>query len=320
MGMLIDGKWQEQPHLYGDNKKRYPRHSGVFRNRIKNDNSSRYLAEANRYHLYVSFACPWSSRVIIFYMLKGLQNIISLSSLEPVMQKNGWEFGDANTETHDPLYQARYLYELYIKTDPTHTGRVTLPVLWDKHTNTIVNNDSVEIVHILNSEFNDLIDNRYDFCPSEHVNEIDQLNQFIYENINDGVYHCGYAKSQQEYDIAFDRLYSALDTLEERLSKHRYLIGNQLTEPDWLLFPTLIRFDTVYFINFKCNLRRIIDYPNLSAYLRDLYQTPGIKETVNFMQIKQHYFIGHNNTRHVSIIPKGPKLNLDFPHHRERMF
>ncbi len=320
MGMLVDGKWQKIPMLYGDKKKHYPRHGGVYRHKIKSDNSSNYPSEMNRYHVYVSYACPWANRIMIFYHLKQMQNVMTMSPLDSVMQDHGWEFGDYASGTHDPIFNAKYLYELYLKADPTYTGRVTLPVLWDKVTNTIVNNDSAEIVRMMNSEFNKWLPNSYDYCPPALKNEIDELNQFIYSNINDGVYHCGYAKSQQDYDLAFDALFSALDTIENRLRKQRYLIGNQLTESDWLLFPTLIRFDSVYYSNLKCNLKRIIDYPNLSGYLRDLYQTIGIKETVNINEIKKHYYSGHGKLNHVYIIPKGPEFNLDMTHTRAEMF
>ncbi|TID97968.1 glutathione-dependent reductase, partial [Legionella pneumophila] len=248
--------------------------------------------------------------------LKGLENIISFSFSDPVMGKNGWSYGESGNETADEINHIHYLKELYLLARKDYTGRVTVPVLWDKKKKTIVNNESSEIMRMLNSEFNAFSSTDHDYYPKQWRQKIDEINQLVYENINNGVYKCGFAKSQKAYEEAFDALFNTLNQIENLLATQRYLIGEQLTEADWRLFTTLIRFDAVYHGHFKCNLQRIADYPHLSNYLRELYQFPGIKETVNFNHIKQHYYRSHLSINPTGIVPKGPKLNLDEPHNR----
>jgi putative glutathione S-transferase len=316
MGMLVNGEWQILPVAKNDLKGSFVRPDSIFQHTVTKDGSSGFKAEPNRYHLYISYACPWASRAIIFRVLKGLENVISISSVEPLMLDNGWEFGSAKTNTADPLYHLKFLYELYQKSDPQYTGKVTVPVLWDKVNNTIVNNESSQIIRMLNSEFNEYAKSNDDYYPENLKTEIDNMNDYIYHNINNGVYKCGFANSQEAYDEAFDNLFSALNKIENILSSKRYLIGNTLTEADWRLFTTLIRFDVVYYVHFKCNLNRIKDYPNLYNYLKELYQYPKIKETVNFSDIKQHYYQSHKFINPLGIIPKGPSLDLDTPYNR----
>ncbi len=316
MGMLINGKWEILPVAKNDLKGDFVRPDSIFQHSITKDCHSGFKAEPNRYHLYISYACPWASRAIIFRILKGLENIISMSCVEPLMLENGWEFGSSNHKTADPLYHLKYLYELYQKADSQYTGKVTVPILWDKVKQTIVNNESSQIIRMLNSEFNAFSKNNHDYYPENLKKEIDTINDLIYHNINNGVYKCGFASSQNAYDMAFDNLFSALDKIENVLSTQRYLTGNILTEADWRLFTTLIRFDAVYYVHFKCNLKRIIDYPNLYNYLKELYQYPGIKETVNFSDIKQHYYQSHKFINPLGIIPKGPELDLETPYNR----
>jgi putative glutathione S-transferase len=318
MGMLIEGKWEKTILFASDKTGHFLRPESAFRNWVTQDGSSNFHAEPHRYHLYISYACPWACRALIFRALKGLEEVISFSFVEPLMLDNGWEFGPTGSETQDPINHKKYLYEIYQKADPHYTGKITVPVLWDKHSNTIVNNESSEIIRMLNSEFNAYTQNTYDYYPMELRPKIDELNAFIYDNINNGVYKCGFAISQEAYEQAFDALFFALDKVEQILSAHRYLLGSKITEADWRLFTTLIRFDVVYFGHFKCNLRRIEDYPNLSNYLRDLYQVPKIKETVNFKHIKQHYYGSHRSINPTGIIPKGPAIDYDRPHNRER--
>lgn len=315
MGSLIDGKWEKSPLIKTDKNGKFIRQDSLFRDWIKKEDDQ-FKPEKDRYHLYISHACPWASRTVIFRKLKELEDIISLSTVNPLMLDNGWEFGPKNSESSDPLYQSRYLYEIYLKADPNYTGKVTVPVLWDKKSETIVNNESSEIIRMLNSEFNEFTNNKNDFYPKHLHQQINEINDFVYHNINNGVYKCGFASSQSAYENAFDNLFSALDKLEEKLSKQRYLVNNELTEADWRLFTTLVRFDVVYVGHFKCNLRRIEDYPHLSNYLRDLYQTPGIAETVNLKHIKEHYYRSHTQINPSGIVPKGPEINFETPHNR----
>jgi putative glutathione S-transferase len=273
-----------------------------------------------RYHLYVSLACPWAHRTLIFRALKGLDNAISVSIVDPLMLEDGWAFSDFPGCVPDTVNHARYLREVYAKADSRYSGRVTVPVLWDRETGTIVNNESSEIVRMLNSEFEDIARLHEDYYPQPLRAEIDAVNQLVYKNINNGVYRCGFATTQEAYDGAFDALFSALDELEARLDRSRYLVGDRITEADWRLFPTLVRFDAVYYGHFKCNLRRIGDYPNLSNYLRDLYQVPGIAETVDMSHIKRHYYASHRHINPTGIVPKGPQIDFSAPHDRVRKF
>jgi len=319
MGMLINGKlvdnWLEKEVEEGD----FKRMESTFRHWVTNDGSSEFTAEANRYHLYVSDACPWAHRTVIFRKLKKLEQIIGLSVVEADMFDEGWTFEEQGKYS-DELYGLRYMHEIYTRADKNFTGQITVPVLWDKKLNTIVNNESSEIIRMLNSAFNDFTDVKTDYYPDFMRDKIDAINQPVYENINNGVYRCGFATSQDVYEKAFDRLFNELETLENVLSKQRYLVGSEITEADWRLFTTLIRFDAVYVGHFKCNLKRISDYPNLSNYVRELYQIEGIAETVDFEYIKRHYYISHTSVNPTQLVPKGPELNFTKAHDRNEKF
>lgn len=277
-----------------------------------------FQAEPDRYHLYVSYACPWAHRTLILRKLKGLEKIISVSVVNPDMGDEGWKFGGYSAATPDHVNHFNYLYQAYQLADSNYSGIVTVPVLWDKKQNTIVNNESSEIIRMLNNAFNAYSDNQNDYYPESLRTEIDKINSFIYENINNGVYRCGFAQTQAAYEAAFDKLFTALDQTEEILSSQRYLVGSQITEADWRILPTLIRFDPVYVGHFKCNLKRIADYPNLSNYMRDLYQQPGIAETFNLDHTKRHYYYSHESINPTRIVPKGPALDYMAPHDRNR--
>ena len=277
-----------------------------------------FKAEPGRYHLYVSLACPWAHRTLIFRRLKKLDEIISVSVVHPHMEAKGWDFRVYPGATGDNLYAHDYLYELYGRADPHYSGIVTVPVLWDKHRQTIVNNESSEIIRMLNSAFDAWGDSSVDFYPAPLREAIDAINQRVYDGINNAVYRVGFARTQAAYERNFDRLFAALDELEAHLSTQRYLAGAQITEADWRLFPTLIRFDAVYVGHFKCNRQRIADYPNLFNYLLELYQYPGIAETVNFEHIKQHYYYSHTHLNPARIVPKGPRQDLTQAHNRNR--
>ena len=323
MGLLIEGRWHDQWYDTGKSKGEFLRTNSQFRNWITADGSagpsgeSGFPAEAGRYHLYVSLACPWAHRTLIFRALKSLEDIIPVSIVHPYMLDNGWVFDDWKGETADALYGFNCLHQLYTRANPDYSGRVTVPVLWDTEQETIVSNESSEIIRMFNSAFADLTPEKTDYYPEELRNEIDSINARIYEALNNGVYRCGFATTQKAYEAAFTELFACLDELELRLSKQRFLIGNRLTEADWRLFTTLIRFDAVYYSHFKTNLRRISDYPELYAYTRDLYQQPGIKQTVNLEHIKQHYYYSHETINPTRIVPEGPELNFDEAHQRD---
>ncbi len=297
-----------------------------FRNWITPDGSpgksgsGGFNAEAGRYHLIVSYACPWAHRTLIFRKLKKLEDVISVSVVNPKMGHESWDFDEFPGATGDQLFNAKFLYELYHKVAPQYGGVVTVPVLWDKKLNTIVNNESSEIIRMLNSSFNEFTDVKDDYFPEALRGEIEKINTMIYDDINNGVYKTGFARSQLAYEKAFTNLFNALDQLEAILDKQCYLVGEQITEADWRLFPTLIRFDAVYVGHFKCNLRRIADYPNLSNYLRELYQHPGIAETVNLDHIKTHYYWSHESINPTRIIPRGPELDFTVAHNRKKKF
>ncbi len=316
MGQLVDGKWVTQAEIAEIKKGRFERPASVIRDWITQDGSSAFKAEPNRYHLYISYACPWACRTLIMRKLKGLEDVISLSYVDALMGSEGWSFGESGDDTKDPLYNKSHLHEIYTTSHPDYTGRVTVPVLWDKQSKTIVNNESAEIMCMLNREFNEYASSDIDYCPEALRAEIDEINEFVYHSINNGVYRCGFAKSQAAYDEAFDQLFAALDKIEARLSKQRYLVGDTITEADWRLFTTLIRFDPVYVGHFKCNKKRIADYPNLSGYLRELYQIPGVAETVRFDHIKVHYYASHLTINPTGIVPKGPEMDLMAKHER----
>lgn len=295
----------------------FVRQDSAFREWVTADGSSGFPAESGRYHLYVSLACPWASRAVIYRKLKGLEEVISMTVVDPVRDDRGWRF---MAEEPDPINGFEFLEQAYLLTDPDFEGRVTVPVLWDRETNRAVNNESSEIIRMLNSEFDEFAGNPdLDLYPEVLRDEIDRLNDRIYPEINNGVYRCGFATTQEAYEKAFVELFEALDWLEGLLGANRYLTGSAITEADWRLFVTLIRFDAVYVGHFKCNQRRIADYPNLSGYVRDLYQHPGIRETVDFDQIKRHYFETHPQINPTGIVPMGPLLDLDSPPGREHL-
>ncbi|MGV1755958.1 glutathione S-transferase family protein [Rhizobium sp. A22-96] len=325
MGMLVDGIWHDVWYDTKETKGHFQRAASQFRNWITPDGAAGptgtggFKAEAGRYHLYVSLACPWAHRTLIFRKLKKLEDLISVSIVDPLMLENGWEFKGKDGGTIDPLFGAKALWEIYIKADPHYSGRVTVPVLWDKQTGTIVNNESAEIIRMFNSAFDGLTGSKDDFYPENLRADIDALNTLVYDTVNNGVYKAGFATTQDAYEENARRIFETLDTLEKRLSTKRYLFGEHLTEADWRLFTTLVRFDAVYVGHFKCNIRRIADYPNLSAYLRDLYQVAGVAETVNIEHIKNHYYRSHRTINPTGIVPIGPELDLDRPHGREQL-
>ena len=297
---------------------RFKRQTSRFRDWVSADGSTRYPAEAGRYHLYVSLACPWAHRAVILRELKGLQDAIGVSIVDPIRDDNGWAFTDAPGTTPDALNGWAYLAEGYVATDPSFDNRVTVPVLWDRKTERIVNNESADIIVMLNSAFDEFASRpKLDLYPAELRGDIDELNAKIYETVNNGVYRTGFASSQEAYEESVYPLFATLDEMDERLATRRFLLGGEQTLADWRLFTTLLRFDAVYVGHFKCNLRRIADYPNLSGYLRDLYQTPGVARTVDLDQIKRHYYETHGGINPSAIVPVGPVLDLDMPHGRE---
>ncbi|MBA4502573.1 glutathione S-transferase family protein [Marinobacterium marinum] len=325
MGLLIDGHWVDQWYDTESTQGRFVRTQSQFRHWITADGQpgpsgeGGFKAEAGRYHLYVSLACPWAHRVLILRVLKGLESMISVSVVNSYMGDHGWTFAPEPGATGDELYGLDYLYQLYQKADPDYSGRVTVPVLWDKHRQTIVSNESAEIIRMLNSAFDDVGAKPGDYYPANLRSEIDALNNSVYDRINNGVYKAGFATSQQAYEQAVYPLFETLDALELRLSQQRYLLGEQITEADWRLFTTLVRFDAVYYGHFKCNLKRLVDYPNLWAYVRELYQWPGISATVNLNHIKDHYYRSHHSINPTAVVPAGPVLDFKQPHQRVYM-
>lgn len=311
MGLLIDGIWHDQWYDTESTGGRFVRQSSQFRHWITAAGKDGFKAESQRYHLYVSYACPWAHRTLIFRAIKGLEKMISISVVNWYMGEHGWTFEPAEDVISDPIHQANYLYEIYTKADPNYTGRVTVPVLWDKKTNTIVNNESSEIIRIFNSEFDHLGATPGDYYPEVLREEIDQVNDRIYKTVNNGVYKAGFATTQDAYEEAVNPLFETLDWIEKKLSNSRYLIGDKLTEADWRLFTTLIRFDPVYVGHFKCNKRRIVDYPNLWNYVKQLYQIPQVAETVNFKHIKGHYYQSHKTINPTGIVPIGPEIDFN---------
>ena len=320
MGLLVDGIWEDTENRISGG--RYHRAVSRFRHWVTADGSAGpsgeagFRAETGRYHLYVCLACPWAHRTVIFRALKTLAGVISLSLVDPLMGSQGWVFGTGDAA--DAVNGKSKLSEIYLAADPHYTGRVSVPVLWDKTRRTIVNNESSEIIRMLNSAFAAFTDERTDYYPPELRGEIDRINAVVYENINNGVYRTGFAVTQEAYEEAFRQVFAALDEIEARLSRQRFLVGNRMTEADWRLFTTLVRFDAVYYGHFKCNLRRIVDYPNLSNYLRDLYQVPGVAGTVSIDQIKRHYYASHRHINPTGIVPLGPELDFAKPHDRAR--
>ena len=317
MGLLVDGQWVDQ---WYDTKKtggRFVRTQAQFRNWITADGSAGptgqagFKAEANRYHLYVSLACPWASRTLMIRTLKGLEDMISISVVHPLMLEHGWTFEEGEGVIGDPIFQVRYLHQVYTAVEPDYTGRVTVPVLFDKKTKTIVNNESSEIIRMLNTAFDGLGAKSGNYVPDQWLEEIDVVNDFVYHRINNGVYKAGFATKQEVYEEEVTTLFAALDQMEERLAGQDYLVGNRLTEADIRLFTTLVRFDAVYFGHFKCNLKPLTAYPNLWAYTKRIYQLPGMAQTVNFYHIKRHYYGSHKTINPTGVIPIGPTLDWD---------
>ena len=312
MGKLVSGVWHDVWYDTETTNGAFVRDASIFRHRVTADGSSGFRAEAGRYHLYVSRACPWAHRTLIFRALKGLDDVISISVVHPHMGKDGWTFDSAPGTIPDTVNGARALHEIYTLAKPDYTGRATVPVLWDKQGKTIVNNESSEIIRMLNREFDAFATREQpDFYPADLAAEIDALEDVVYRTVNDGVYRAGFATSQASYEEAFDALFATLDDLERRLAGKRFLFGDRLTEADWRLFTTLLRFDAVYHGHFKCNLRRLVDYPNLWRYARELYAMPGVAGTVSFDHIKQHYYGSHRTINPTGIVPKGPLLAWD---------
>lgn len=316
MGLLVDGKWVDQWYDTESTGGAFKRESAAFRNRLDSD---QFPAERGRYHLYVSLACPWAHRCLILRSLKDLSGAISVSKVSPLMLSKGWSFDQDSGADEDPIYGASTLSEIYVREDSVYTGRVTVPVLWDKKEHRLVNNESADIVRILNSDFDGVAGNDLDFYPEALRDEIDAVNQRVYDTVNNGVYRCGFATEQAAYEEAFQQLFESLDWLESRLRSQRFLVDARLTEADWRLFTTLIRFDPVYVGHFKCNRNTLAEFPALSNYLRELYQWPGIADTVDMQHIKHHYYRSHPQINPTAIVPKGPALQLDAAHNRHQL-
>lgn len=323
MGLLVEGQWFDQGYDTDPNKGKFARSESQFRHWVTVDGNAGpsgeagFKAEVGRYHLYVSLACPWAHRTLIFRKLKGLESMVSISVVNPYMREHGWTFIEDDGVVADPLFQAKYMHQIYTKAQPKYSGRVTIPMLWDKKHNAIVNNESSEIIRMFNSAFDDIGAKRGDYYPEALRAEIDSVNAHVYDNVNNGVYKAGFATTQEAYEQAVFPLFEALDELEHRLSKNRYLLGDQLTEADWRLFTTLIRFDAVYHGHFKCNLKQVEDYSNLAGYMRELYQWPGVAETVNMAHIKAHYYRSHDTINPTGIVPAGPVLDFQRSHGRK---
>jgi glutathionyl-hydroquinone reductase len=327
MGVLIDGQWHTENLVSKTQDGSFKRKDSSLRNWITADGTpgptgrGGFKAEANRYHLYVSHACPWAHRAVIIRSLKGLENIITLSSVHWFMGDQGWQFEqDDDDIVGDPVNSAAKLQDIYVKSDDQYTGRVTVPVLWDKKQNCIVSNESSEIIRMLNKAFDLVGANANDYYPQPLRPQIDAVNDRIYGAVNNGVYKCGFATTQDAYDTAIRPLFETLDWIEALLDQQKYLVGDQITEADWRLFTTLVRFDPVYVGHFKCNIRRISDYPNVGNYLKDLYQWDGVAQTVNMRHIKSHYYGSHESINPSRIVPAGPELNLNHTHNRDEKF
>lgn len=316
MGLLVDGKWHDKWYDTEKNDGRFIREESQFRNWVTADGSAGpsgeagFKAEPGRYHLYVANACPWANRAMIMRKLKGLEEMISISVVNPLMAENGWTFEAEEDVIADPVADADYLYEVYTHVEPEYSGRVTVPVLYDLKQDKIVNNESSEIMRMLNSAFDDVGAKEGDYYPEELREDIDKVNERVYGAINNGVYKAGFATKQEVYTEEVTKLFEALDELEERLETNQYLTGDQMTEADWRLFTTLVRFDSVYYTHFKCNIRRISDYKNLWRFTRELYNVPGISDTIHFRHIKEHYFRSHKNINPTGIVPVGPDLDF----------
>jgi putative glutathione S-transferase len=324
--MLVDGKWHDVWYDTKASKGRFVRSEAQFRNWITQDGSAGpsgkagFKAEPDRYHLYVSLACPWAHRVLIYRKLKGLEDMLPYSAVNAYMGAEGWTFEPGPGVIPDTINNAKRIYEVYLAADPHYSGRATVPIIWDKKKNTIVTNESAEIIRMLNTAFDKVgAKTNHDYYPEALRAEIDELNDYIYPKLNNGVYMSGFATTQEAYEEAVTGVFEALDKLDERLATRRYLTGPQITEADWRLFTTLARFDPVYHGHFKCNLRRLVDYPNLSGYLRDLYQVPGVAETLDVPYCKQHYYGSHESINPHRIVPVGPVIDYSAPHDRARL-
>jgi glutathionyl-hydroquinone reductase len=325
MGLLVEGRWEDRWYDTGKSGGRFERSASQLRNWVTADGSpgpsghGGFKAEPARYHLYVSLACPWAHRTLIFRELKALGPMLDVSVVHWHMGEQGWSFDTAPGATGDRLYGSAYLHQIYTRADPSYSGRVTVPVLWDKQQRTIVNNESAEIIRMFNSAFDALGAAPGDYYPRELRGEIDRVNDRVYATVNNGVYRAGFATTQAAYEEAVGELFTSLDWLEDRLATQRYLLGDRITEADWRLFTSLLRFDPVYVGHFKCNLKRLVDYPNLWAYTRELYQRPGVAPTVDLAHIKRHYYGSHATINPTGIVPAGPHLDFAEPHGRDAM-
>ena len=322
MGLLVDGQWHDQWYDTKKSDGKFVRDQAGFRNWITADGSAGssgeggFKAGVGRYHLYISHACPWAHRTMIFRAIKGLEEMISISVVNSFMAENGWTFEEGEGVIPDPIHNAHFMHQVYTAAKPDMSGRVTVPVLWDKHQNTIVSNESSEIIRMFNSAFDDVGATQGDYYPQALRSEIDELNERIYHTVNNGVYKSGFATTQEAYEDAVVPLFESLDWIEVILSENRYLVGNKITEADWRLFTTLVRFDPVYVGHFKCNLKRIADYKNISGYIRELYQIEGVAETVHMDHIKDHYYESHKTINPTGIVPMGPEIDYLAPHGR----
>ncbi len=322
MGLLIDGVWHDQGYDTKSTGGAFKRVEATFRNWVTEDGApgpsgeGGFAAESGRYHLYVAWACPWAHRALIFRKLKGLEEHIGLSIVGPLMLDKGWAFEEREDCIPDTLHGKKLLHEIYTLAEPKFTGRVTVPVLWDKQKSTICSNESSEIIRMFNSAFNQVTGNQDDYCPAEHHGRIDVINERVFHTLNNGVYKCGFATSQAAYDDAVGPLFETLDWLEGILAENRYLCGDRITEADWRLFPTLLRFDPVYVGHFKCNIRCLREYPNLWGYTRELYQWPGIADTIHLPQTKEHYYASHATVNPTAIVPRGLEVDFSAPHGR----
>ena len=325
MGLLVDGEWRDQWYDTKSTGGRFKRDISRFRNWVSADGragpsgASGFQAEPGRYHLYVSYACPWAHRTLIFRKLKGLEDMISVSVVHWYMAENGWTFADGDGVVPDPIHDADYMYQVYQAADASYSGRVTVPVLWDKAKNTIVSNESADIIRMFNSAFDRIGATEGDYYPEDLREEIDDINARVYTTVNNGVYKAGFATTQEAYEEAVEPLFESLEWLDGRLSTQRYLLGERITEADWRLFTTLLRFDPVYVGHFKCNRRRIVDFEYLWPYVRDLYQVPGVSETVHMDHIKSHYYGSHDTINPTRIVPVGPDIDYSEPHRRDAL-
>ncbi len=324
MGLLVDGTWHDK---WYDTKKTggtFEREAAQLRNWVTVDGQAGpqgeggFKAESGRYHLYVSLACPWAHRTLIFRKLKELESHISYSVVSPEMLEHGWTFNKEEGSTGDHLFESEFMHQIYTRNISDYSGRVTVPVLWDKQQSCIVSNESSEIIRMFNSAFNDITGNTLDFYPEHKREKIDEINELVYENINNGVYRCGFASRQKAYEHAYEKLFDALDKVEAILAQQRYLTGSDITEADWRLFTTLIRFDAVYHGHFKCNRQRLEDFPNLSNFVRELYQWPKVADTVDFYHIKHHYYFSHKKINPTQVVPLGPDIDFTSAHNRGR--